>query len=62
MVGSTGLLTLLKVECDKIRVPPCEGCQRTLVEGIKPFSDRPGVKILKTCFLVRPLQSGLYVM
>uniref|UniRef100_A0A0D3BGZ8 Uncharacterized protein n=1 Tax=Brassica oleracea var. oleracea TaxID=109376 RepID=A0A0D3BGZ8_BRAOL len=49
MVGS-GLFTLLKVECDKIRVAPCEGCLRTLVEGIKHFVVHPGVEILRTCF------------
>ncbi|KAL0836196.1 hypothetical protein Bca101_088085 [Brassica carinata] len=45
MVGS-GLFTLLKVECDKIRAAPCEGCLLTLVEGIKPFVVRLGVKKL----------------
>ncbi|KAF2608813.1 hypothetical protein F2Q68_00044262 [Brassica cretica] len=45
------------VECDKIRAEPCEGCLRTLVEGIKPFVVHPGVEILKTCFSVRPLRS-----
>ncbi|WZZ44769.1 hypothetical protein YC2023_041028 [Brassica napus] len=57
MVGS-GSLSLLKVECDKIRAAPCEGCLRTLVEGIKTFIVRPGVKILKTSFPVRPLRSN----
>ena len=61
MVGS-GLLTLLKVECNKIRAEHCEGCLRTLVEGIKPFVVHPGVEILKTCFSVRPLRSSLYVV
>ncbi|KAF3527759.1 hypothetical protein DY000_02039792 [Brassica cretica] len=45
MVGS-GLFTLLKVECDKIRAAPREGCLLTLVEGIKPFVVRLGVKDL----------------
>nr|VDD24248.1 unnamed protein product [Brassica oleracea] len=49
MVGS-GLFTLLKVECNKIKAAPCEGCLRTLVEGIKPFILRPRVEILPTCF------------
>ena len=57
MVGS-GLVTLLKVECDKIRDAPCEGCLRTIVEGMKPFVVRPGVEILTTCFPVRPLRSS----
>ncbi|KAF3522114.1 hypothetical protein F2Q69_00047402 [Brassica cretica] len=46
----SGLLVLLRVECDKIGAAPCEGCLRTLVEGIKPFLVCPGVEILKTCF------------
>uniref|UniRef100_A0A0D3BGX3 Uncharacterized protein n=1 Tax=Brassica oleracea var. oleracea TaxID=109376 RepID=A0A0D3BGX3_BRAOL len=46
----SGLLVLLREECDKIGTAPCEGCLRTLVEGIKPFVVRPGVEILKTCF------------
>uniref|UniRef100_A0A0D3CR94 Uncharacterized protein n=1 Tax=Brassica oleracea var. oleracea TaxID=109376 RepID=A0A0D3CR94_BRAOL len=45
-----GLLVLLRVKCDKIGAAPCEGCLRTLVEGIKPFVVRPGVEILKTFF------------
>ncbi|KAF2595019.1 hypothetical protein F2Q70_00043764 [Brassica cretica] len=49
MVGS-GMFTLLKSECDKIRAAPCEGYLRTLVEGIKTFVVHPGVEILKTCF------------
>ncbi|KAF3560899.1 hypothetical protein DY000_02014829 [Brassica cretica] len=57
-----GLLVLLRVECDKIGVATCEGCLRTLVEGIKPFIVRPGVEILKTCFPMRPLRSSLYVV
>ena len=61
MVGS-GSLSLLKVECDKIRAAPCEGCLRTLIEGIKTFIVHPGVKILKTSFPVRPLRSSLYVV
>ena len=61
MVGS-GPFTLLNVECDKIRVAPCEGCLRTLVEEIKPFVVRPGAEILKTCFPKRPLRYSLYVV
>ena len=61
MVGS-GLFTLLKANCNKIRAVPCEGCLRTLVEGIKPFVVHLGVEILKTCFPVRPLLSSLYVV
>ena len=57
MVGS-GLFTLLKVECNKIRVALCEGCIRTLVEGIMRFVVRPGVEILTTCVPVRPLWSS----
>ena len=57
MVGS-GLFTLLKLECDKIRDAPCEGYLRTLVEGIKPFVVCLGVKVLTTCFPVRPLRSS----
>ena len=60
MVGS-GLFVLLKLECDKIRAAPCEGCLRTLVERIKPFVVRPGFEILTTCFPVRPLWSS-YVL
>ena len=61
MVGS-GLFTLLKEECDEIRAAPCESCLRTLVEGIKTFVVLPGVDIHKKFFLVRPLQSSVYVM
>ena len=57
MVGS-GMLTLLKVECDKIGAAPRKGCLHTLVEGIKPFLVRLGVKVLTTCFSVRPLWSS----
>ncbi|KAF3497165.1 hypothetical protein DY000_02054065 [Brassica cretica] len=39
-----GLLALLKVERDKIRSAPYDGCLRSLVEGIKPFVVRLGVK------------------
>ena len=59
-VGS-GLFTLLKVECDKIRTAPCEGCLRTLVEGIKPFVVHLRVKVLMISFPARPLRSSLYV-
>ncbi|WZZ27374.1 hypothetical protein YC2023_010775 [Brassica napus] len=58
----SGVLVLLRVECDKFGAAPCESCLRTLVEGIKPFVVRPGVEILKTCFPVRPLRSSLYVV
>ena len=61
-MDGNGLLTLLKVECNKIRAAPCEGCLRTLVEGIKLFVVHPGIKILMTCFPVRPLRSSLYIM
>ena len=57
MLGS-GLFTILKVECDKIRAAPCEGYLRTFVRGIKPFVVRPRVEILTTCFPVRPLRSS----
>uniref|UniRef100_A0A0D3BGX8 Uncharacterized protein n=1 Tax=Brassica oleracea var. oleracea TaxID=109376 RepID=A0A0D3BGX8_BRAOL len=56
-----GLLVLLRVECDKIRATPYDGCLRTLVEGIKPFIVRLGVKVIMTCFPARPLLSSLYV-
>ncbi|KAF3495389.1 hypothetical protein DY000_02052386 [Brassica cretica] len=42
----SGLLALLKVERDKIGAAPYDGCLRTLVEGIKPFVVRLGVKAL----------------
>uniref|UniRef100_A0A0D3E9Y4 Uncharacterized protein n=1 Tax=Brassica oleracea var. oleracea TaxID=109376 RepID=A0A0D3E9Y4_BRAOL len=42
----SGLLALLKVERDKIGAAPYDGCLRTLVEGIKPFVIRLGVKRL----------------
>ena len=57
----SGLLTLLKVKRDKIGAAPYDGCLRTLVEGIKPFIVRPGLKVLMTSFPARPLQSSLYV-
>uniref|UniRef100_A0A0D2ZTH9 Uncharacterized protein n=1 Tax=Brassica oleracea var. oleracea TaxID=109376 RepID=A0A0D2ZTH9_BRAOL len=57
----SGLLALLRVERDKIGAAPYDGCLRTLVEGIKPFVIRLGVKVLMTCFPVRPLWSSLYV-
>ncbi|KAF3540169.1 hypothetical protein F2Q69_00021565 [Brassica cretica] len=40
----SGLLALLRVERDKIRAAPYDGCLRTLVERIKPFIVRLGVK------------------
>ncbi|KAF3595429.1 hypothetical protein DY000_02022432 [Brassica cretica] len=40
----SGLLALLKVERDKIGAAPYDGCLRTLVEGIKLFVVRLGVK------------------
>ncbi|KAF2545102.1 hypothetical protein F2Q70_00022420 [Brassica cretica] len=52
----SGLFALLKVECNKIRAAPCEGCLLTPVEGIKAFVVHPGVEILTTCFPVRPLR------
>ena len=57
MVGS-GLFTLLKVECGKIGAAPWKGLLRTLVEGIKHFVVRFGVKSLTTSFPVRPLRSS----
>ncbi|WZZ78621.1 hypothetical protein YC2023_099193 [Brassica napus] len=36
------------MKCDKIGAAPCEGCLHTLVEGVKPFVVRLGVKILTT--------------
>ena len=56
----SGLLALLKVERDKIGAAPYDGCLRTLVEGIKPFVVRLGVKVLMTHFSARPLQSSFY--
>ncbi|KAL0656505.1 hypothetical protein Bca4012_077089 [Brassica carinata] len=38
------LLALIRVERDKIGAAPYDGCLRTLVEGIKPFVVRLGVK------------------
>ncbi|WZZ27322.1 hypothetical protein YC2023_010723 [Brassica napus] len=40
----SGLLALPRVECDKIGAAPYDGCLRTLVEVIKPFVVRLGVK------------------
>uniref|UniRef100_A0A0D2ZQA8 Uncharacterized protein n=1 Tax=Brassica oleracea var. oleracea TaxID=109376 RepID=A0A0D2ZQA8_BRAOL len=57
----SGLLALLKVELDKIGAAPYDGCLRTLVEGIKPFVVRLGVKVCMTSFPARPLRSGFYV-
>ena len=55
------LLALLRVECDKIGDVPYDDCLCTLVEGIKHFVVRLGVKVLMTCFPARPLRSSLYV-
>ncbi|KAF2534429.1 hypothetical protein F2Q70_00030112 [Brassica cretica] len=57
----SGLLALLKVECDKIGTALYDGCLCTLVEGIKPFVVRLGVKVRMTSFPARPLRSGFYV-
>ena len=57
----SGLLALLKVEHDKIGAAPYDGCLRTLVEGIKPYVVRIGVKVLMTSFPARPLRYSLYV-
>ena len=57
----SGLLALLEVERVKIAAAPYDGCLRTLVEGIKPFVVRLGVKVLMTSFSARPLRSSLYV-
>ncbi|WZZ69908.1 hypothetical protein YC2023_081278 [Brassica napus] len=46
---------------EKIGAAPYDGCLRTLVEGIKPFVVRLGVKVLMTCFPARPLRSSFYV-
>ncbi|KAF2589548.1 hypothetical protein F2Q70_00039394 [Brassica cretica] len=48
-------------ERDKIGAAPYDGCLRTLVEGIKPFVVRLGVKVRMTSFPARPLRSGFYV-
>ena len=44
--GLLALLALLRVESDKIGAAPYYGCLRILVEGIKPFVVRLGVKVL----------------
>ena len=54
----SGLVTLLKVECNKIGTAPCKDCLHTLVKGIKHFLVRLGVKGLMTCFPVRSLRSS----
>ncbi|WZZ86613.1 LOW QUALITY PROTEIN: hypothetical protein YC2023_115192 [Brassica napus] len=46
---------------DKIGAAPYDGCLRTLVERIKPFVVRLGVKVLMTSFPVGPLWSSFYV-
>ncbi|CAN6827737.1 unnamed protein product [Brassica oleracea var. botrytis] len=56
----SGLLALLKVERDKIGVAPYDSCLRTLVEGIKPFVVRLGVKVCMTSFPARPLRSDKF--
>ncbi|WZZ77407.1 hypothetical protein YC2023_097979 [Brassica napus] len=48
-------------ERDKIGSAPYDGCLRTLVEGLKLFVVRLGVKVLMTCFPARPLRSSFYV-
>ena len=55
----SGLLALLKVERDKIGAASYDGCLRTLVEGIKPFVVRLGVKVLMTCFPASALQKKI---
>ncbi|WZZ44366.1 hypothetical protein YC2023_040625 [Brassica napus] len=55
------LLALLRVERDKIGAATYDGCLRTLVEGIKPFVVRLGVKVLMTCFPAKPLRSSFHV-
>ncbi|WZZ59514.1 hypothetical protein YC2023_059621 [Brassica napus] len=49
------------LERDKIGAAPYDGCLRTLVEGIKPFIVRLGVKVRMTSFPARPLRSSFYV-
>ncbi|WZZ15849.1 hypothetical protein YC2023_108938 [Brassica napus] len=48
--GQSGELDRTHSPRPGIKAAPCEGCLRTLVEGINPFVVRPGVEILKTCF------------
>ncbi|WZZ27818.1 hypothetical protein YC2023_011219 [Brassica napus] len=43
-------------ERNKIGAAPYDGCLRTLVEGIKPFVVRLGVKVCMTSFPARPLR------
>ena len=57
----SGPLALLSEERDKIGAAPYDGFLRTLVEGIKPFVVRLGVKVCMTSFPERPLRSGFYV-
>ncbi|WZZ50402.1 hypothetical protein YC2023_050509 [Brassica napus] len=52
---------LVHVQRDKIGAAPYDGCLRTLVEGIKPFVVRLGVKVCMTSFPARPLRYGFYV-
>ncbi|WZZ58785.1 hypothetical protein YC2023_058892 [Brassica napus] len=56
----SGLLALLKVERDKIGAAPYDGCLRTLVEGIKPFVVRLGVKFSAVCKLAGFLKTLEY--
>ncbi|KAF3583555.1 hypothetical protein F2Q69_00027492 [Brassica cretica] len=52
----SGLLALLKVERDKIGAAPYDGCVRTLVEGIKPFVVRLGVKCVNLAGFLKTLE------
>ena len=56
----SGLLALIRVESDKIGAAPYYGCLRILVEGIKPFVVRLGVKVLRLVFQ-RDLYGLVYV-
>uniref|UniRef100_A0A0D3AAY6 Uncharacterized protein n=1 Tax=Brassica oleracea var. oleracea TaxID=109376 RepID=A0A0D3AAY6_BRAOL len=57
---ASGLFALLKVERDKIGAAPYDGCLRTLVEGIKPFVVRLGVKFSAVCKLAGFLKTLEY--
>ncbi|KAF2573351.1 hypothetical protein F2Q70_00004308 [Brassica cretica] len=50
----------LVVELDKIGAVPYDGCLRTLVEGIKPFVVRLGVKFSGVCKLAGFLKTLEY--
>uniref|UniRef100_A0A0D3BIK3 Uncharacterized protein n=1 Tax=Brassica oleracea var. oleracea TaxID=109376 RepID=A0A0D3BIK3_BRAOL len=52
----SGLLALLKVERCKIGAAPYDGCLRTLVEGIKPFVVRLGVKCVNFAGYLKTLE------